>query len=110
VSAKLEVGQAVSVIDRDRTYAGEIVRARRIVVDVRYLGRVVKFWRNTQRALGTETGPPIYFRTPDDIDGQGRTQAARHLLASHGVQLSPRRTFTVEQVEALAEVVKTWQE
>jgi hypothetical protein len=109
VSAKFEVGQAVSVIDRNRTYAGEIVKVGRVLVDIRYLGRVVGFRRNTQRALGTEAGPAIYFRVPDDTDRQDRIQAARQVLASHGVELSPRHTFTVEQVEVLAEVVKTWQ-
>ncbi len=110
MSGKLEVGQAVSVSDRGRTYAGEIVRVGRIQVDIRYLGRVVKFSQNTQRALGTETGPGIYFRIPDGTDSQDRIQAARQVLASHGVELSPRHTFTARQVEALAEVVKTWQE
>jgi hypothetical protein len=32
------------------------------------------------------------------------------VLASHGVELSPRHRFAVEQVESLAEVVKTWRE
>ena len=108
MSARFEVGQAVSVSDRGRTYAGEIVKVGRMLVDVRYLGRVVKFAQNTQRALGTEAGPAIRFRIPDDIAGQDRMQAARQVLASHGVELSPRHAFTVEQVEALAEVVKTW--
>jgi hypothetical protein len=110
VSAKLKVGQAVSVSDHGRAYAGEIVKVGRIQVDIRYLGRVVKFLQSTQRALGTEAGPAICFTIPDGIDEQDRMQAARQVLASHGVELSPRRTFTVEQAEALAEVVKTWQE
>jgi hypothetical protein len=110
VSGKFEVGQAVSGSYRGSTYAGEIVKVGRVPVDIRYLGRVVKFLQNTQRALGTATGPAIYFRIPDDIDRQDRIQAARQVLASHGLELSPRRTFTVEQVEALAEVVQTWQE
>jgi hypothetical protein len=110
VSARFEVGQAVSVSDRGRTYAGEIVRVGRFQLDIRYLGRVVKFSRNGQLALGTETGPAISFRIPDDIGTQDRVQAARQVLASHGVELSPRRTFTPGQVEALAEVVKTWPE
>jgi hypothetical protein len=105
VSARFEVGQAVSVSDRGRAYAGEIVKVGRILVDIRYLGRVVKFSQNAQCALGTETGPAICFRIPDDIDRQDRMQEARQVLARHGVELSPRHTFTVEQVEALAEVV-----
>jgi hypothetical protein len=110
VSAKFQVGQAVTVQDRRRTYAGEIVKVGRILVDIRYLGRVVQFMQSTQRALGTETGPAIRFRIADDTDRQDRVQAARQVLASHGVELTSRHTFTVEQVEALAEVVKTWQE
>jgi hypothetical protein len=30
------------------------------------------------------------------------------VLASHGIELSPRHTFTADQVEALADVVNTW--
>lgn len=108
MSVRFEAGQAVSVSDRGCTYAGEIVKAGRVQVDIRYLGRVVKFSRITQRAFGTETGPAIWFTIPDDMDGQDRVQAARQVLASHGVELSPHRTFTAGQVEALAEVVKTW--
>jgi hypothetical protein len=110
VSAKFEVGQAVSVRDRDRTYAGEIVKVGRVLVDIRYNGRVVQFLRNAQRALGSRARPGIYFRIPDDKDRQGRMQAARQVLASHGIELSPRRTFTVEQVEALVEVIGAWPE
>jgi hypothetical protein len=98
----------VSVEDRGRTYAGEIVKVGRILVDISYLGRVVKFSRNTQRALGTETGPAISFRIGEDTGRHDRMQAAQQLLASHGVELSPDHTFTVEQVQALAEVVRTW--
>jgi hypothetical protein len=109
VSARFEVGQMVSVNDRGRAYAGEIVRAGRVQVDIRYLGRVVKFSQITRCALGTEAGPgAICFTIPDAVDGQDRIQAAQHVLASHGVELNPRHAFTARQVEALAEVVKTW--
>jgi hypothetical protein len=108
VSAKFEVGQQVSIKHRDRAYAGEIVKVGRILVDIRYNGRVVRFLQSTQRALGTRTGPAIYFRIPDDTDRRDRMQGARQALASHGVELSPRHHFTVEQAEALAEVVRTW--
>jgi hypothetical protein len=107
VSARFEVGQVVSVSDRGRTYAGEVVKAGRVQVDIRYLGRVVKFSQITRCALGTGA---ICFKIPDDVDSQDRIQAARQVLASHGVELSPRHTFTAPQVEALAEVVKTWTE
>ena len=110
VSATFKVGQAVSVSHRDRTYAGEIVKVGRVLVDIRYGGRVVQFSHHSGRALGTRTGQPIYFRIPLVMETQDRIRAARQVLASHGVELSPRHTFAVEQVEALAEVVKTWQE
>ncbi|MGH3257021.1 MAG: hypothetical protein ACRDOU_16770 [Streptosporangiaceae bacterium] len=110
MSARFEVGQAVSIRDRGCTYAGGIVRVGRVQVDIRYLGRVVRFSRNTQCALGTGTGSAISFKVPYDIDGQDRIQAARQVLARHGIELSPRHRFTAGQVEALAEVVKTWKE
>jgi PPOX class probable F420-dependent enzyme len=110
VSVEFEVGQAVSVSDRGRTYAGEIVKAGRFQVNIKYLGRVVMFSRVTQVALGTESGSVISFTTPADVAGQDRIRAARQVLARHGVELSPRHTFTAGQVEALAEVVKTWHE
>lgn len=109
MDAKFEVGQAVTVVDRGHTYAGEIVKVARKEVDIRYVGRVVRFWHDSQTALGTETGQAIYFRIPDDADRQDRMTAARQVLASHGVELNSGNTFTVEQVETLVEVVKTWQ-
>jgi hypothetical protein len=110
MSGKFEVGQEVSVRDRGRTYAGEIVRVGRVMVDIRYLGLVVRFWQNTQYALGTETGIPIRFMTTDDTDGQAPMKAARQVLASYGIELSSRHTLTVGQMEALANAMRTWQE
>lgn len=42
---------------------------------------------------------------PGDED---RDFDARTILAQHGVHLEMFRPFTLEQVEALAEIVKSW--
>jgi hypothetical protein len=70
VRARLEVGQAVSVRHRDQAYAGEIVKVGRVLVHIRYNGRVVQFLQNSRRALGTRAGPAVYFRILDGADGQ----------------------------------------
>jgi hypothetical protein len=47
---------------------------------------------------------PVY------IDPEDREFNARTFIALHGVYLEQFRTFTLEQIEALAEVVKTWED
>ena len=49
-----------------------------------------------------------YFLTISQVAERDRRHAANEVLKAHGVELTVRRSFTTEQCEALAEVVKTW--
>lgn len=49
-----------------------------------------------------------YFLTLAEAAERDRIGAADETLRAHGVELSYRRTFTLEQREALADVVRTW--
>lgn len=48
------------------------------------------------------------FLTLAQVAENDRLRAANELLRARGVELSHRRVFTIEQREALAEVVRTW--
>lgn len=65
-----------------------------------------------------ETGKPrdegrhygIYVRTAEQYERDQRHSAAVAAVRASGIQLDARRKFTLEQIEALAEVVKTWED
>jgi len=46
----------------------------------------------------------------DTTAAEDREFEARTILNRHGVQLEQFRPFTLEQIESLAEVVKTWED
>lgn len=52
----------------------------------------------------------LYVRTPEQYEAEQRRSAAMTALGGHGVNLDAMRyRFTLEQIEALAEVVKSWE-
>jgi hypothetical protein len=50
-----------------------------------------------------------YFLTLAQVADRTRRTRADATLQAHGIELSHRFIFTIEQIEALAEVVKTWE-
>lgn len=51
-----------------------------------------------------------YFRTLAQADEWDRRVSAASILRDRGVELSNRHSFTLEQIEALAEVVQAWRD
>ena len=51
-----------------------------------------------------------YVRTPDELDREERRKMAMFLLGERGIEvkLGYANSLTLDQIEALAEVVKTW--
>ena len=72
--------------------------------------RTVEFDMATGWERGTYGTYGIQVRTPAQIDEQERRAGALAEIKAHGVEFKAgrERALTLEQVEALAEVVKTW--
>ena len=56
-----------------------------------------------------DDGGRRYFLTLEQVAERDRRHEADEVLRVHGVELSHRHSFTIEQREALAEVVKAWE-
>jgi len=112
MTAKFEPGQPVVVSEHGRSYDGEIVSVGRSLLEITYGGRsrIVKFRQDTQRATDPQIGSGTYFQTLEEVAARDREIAARIILSDCGIELSPRRKFTVEQMEALARVAQTFTE
>ena len=107
---EIKPGDEVRVFSRRRRDSqsdpGEIVKVGRTLVEVRWLGRIEKFRIDT-RVINDGYGS-VWFETPADTDRRERTTAAQEVLIAAGIELSYRRRFTLEQIEALAEVARTF--
>lgn len=112
MTAKFEPGQPVIVSEHGRSYDGEIVSVGRTQLEITYGGRsrIVKFRQDTQCSASAQVGSGIYFMTLEEVARRNRGIAARRALLDCGIELSRRRRFTVEQMEALAEVAQAFTE
>ena len=111
----IKVGDEVRVYDgwrarQDRTaIPGEVVKVGRTLVRIKY--------RSQEDAFRMDTGVindgygGTAFETLVQAAREERRIAAMAVLKAHHVELKMGhdRSFTLEQVEALAEVVKTWE-
>jgi hypothetical protein len=70
--------------------------------------REISFDMETGQARADTEG--LYVRTPEQLDRDERRKVALFHLDNAGVELKmwQRSHLTLEQIEALAEVVKTW--
>jgi hypothetical protein len=89
---------------------GEIVKVGRTLLHIRYGGHEQAFRMDTQCTNEVQYGHGTYFRTPEEDALVKRRADAERLLRERGVELSNRATFTLEQIEALAEVVRNWED
>lgn len=114
MSAKYEVGQEVRVFDvngrhhgqPEGGWKGEIVRVGRKLVSVDFPGYGSKAFRiDDQRA--NDNYRHQWFRTLEEVALIERKDKAREVLKSVGLELSLKNGLTVEQLEALAEVIGT---
>ena len=73
--------------------------------------RTVEFDMTTGWERGTYGTYGIRVRTPAQIEEQERRAGALAEIKAHGIEFKSgrERMLTLEQVEALAEVVKTWE-
>ena len=106
----IKAGDEVRVFSRRRggndSEPGVIVKVGRTLVEVRWHGHVEKFRIDTR--IVNDSYGSVWFETPADTDRRERTTAAQEVLIAAGIELSYRRRFTLEQIEALAEVARTF--
>ena len=91
-------------------WMGHVVKVGRTLAYIDYgdiRERIETFRLDTQRRNNDPYGQR-YFRTLAEVADLDRRSVAMEALKAHGVELSHRHSFTIEQREALAEVVKTW--
>jgi predicted secreted protein len=131
--ADYKVGDEVRVFHRDRYtpgapsgYAGKVTKAARRYATAEYerTRKVVPWHDETETvtdsvefdmATGVERGYQHNGRlvkTPAQVAEDERRKEAIYVLKEAGIEfrLGRERSFTLEQVEALAEVVKDWED
>jgi hypothetical protein len=117
----LRVGDEVRVLDTngrrvgqpDGGWIGRVEKVGRTLVTVSYPGCRPAEGEKFSMSDGYHPNDPYRHRhihTADEIERQARRAAAIGVLREHHIELKlgRDRSFTIEQLEALAEVVKTW--
>lgn len=107
----LRVGDEVRVHFNSRRGGddpGEVVKVGHKLVTIRVNGRDEQFRLDDQRWTGRQVGAGTYFRTLEQVAASEREASVRGVLDDAGVELNRRCKFTPAQIEALAELVKTF--
>lgn len=113
----IEVGQEVRVLPIGLTYnqdappggwVGRIVKITPKQVHIEYGDRPRTDVFSREHQTTSHAGIYRRFRTLPQVEEYDRSHAAMRVLRERNIKLDPR-DFTLEQVEALAEVVKTWE-
>jgi hypothetical protein len=107
-----KVGDEVQIHASRREERGVIEKVGRTLVHIRWGRRLETFRLSDQRWTGHQTGTGTYFTTPaqEQAKREDREREAYAALSRHGVALAFTRKYTLAQVEALAEVVKGWED
>jgi hypothetical protein len=82
----------------------------RKLVTIEVNRREKKFLLDTQRLNGPQVGSGCHFLTLEQAAERERRHAPLEILRQHGISLSERHSLTLKQIEALAEVAKTFTE
>lgn len=110
----LQVGDEVRVFDVNGSrrgqpeggYVGHIVKVGRTLAHIEYKGWTETFRLDNGRR--NDNYGHQWFKTLEQAALDERRSVAEAVLRNVGVELSHRRSFTLEQIEALAEVAKTF--
>lgn len=113
-SAELKVGQEVRVFDQngrrmgqpDGGWPGVVTKVGRKLVAIEYSNRSAQFRLDTQ-VINDGYGHR-YFETPEQVIRHQRLGRALKALHDHQIMLGRGHRLTVEQIEALAEVARTF--
>jgi hypothetical protein len=110
----IKVGDEVRVFDgwharQDRTSApGKVVKVGRTLVRIKYKGREDAFRIDT--GIINESGGGAEFMTLAQVERDERRTIAMFVLNAHRIEIKTGydRSFTLEQIEALAALVATF--
>lgn len=114
----IQVGDEVRVYDvngrrqgqPEGGWAGTVEKVGRSLVYIDYpRGRGAEPFRLSDQRRNDSYGHQ-YFRTLAQAEEWDRRSDAVGVLRERGVELSNRYSFTLEQIEALAEVVQMWRD
>lgn len=107
-----KAGDEATVYWTGQPAPGVIEKVGRSLVYIRSHGRVEVFRISDQRSTGQQVGTGTWFATPAQEQAalEERDRKAHVILGSHGILLASGCDLTLEQVEALAEVVKDWED
>ena len=132
--ADIKVGDEVRILNRARNsygsfpkggYTGTVTKVARRYATATYIRQrtarpagpveeTVEFDMETGKLRdGTDysSNYGLYVRTAEQYEAEQRRNAAIAAIRERGVSLEfTRHSFTTEQIEALAEVVKTWED
>jgi hypothetical protein len=110
----IKAGDTVSIHTgrRGGAVTGEVVKIGRTLAHIRYHGRTETFRLDTQIMTGPQIGYATYYETAEDAILRERREAALATLKEHDIEIrmGRERNFALEQIEALAEVARTFTE
>ena len=106
-----KVGDEVTVYWTGCAEPGVIYKIGRSLVHIRSRGHVTAFRIGDQRSTGRQVGSGTWFTTlaQEQAQREDRERKAWAILRKRGITVAFRRP-TLEQIEALAEVVKDWED
>lgn len=109
---KLKVGDEVLVFTNPRRPGtpAEVVKIGRTLVHIKQYGQITTYRMDTQHFNGNEVGYGRWFRTHEQHAEDLRDEAARAGLRDAGLSIERGRTFTTDQLEAIADLVRSFTE
>lgn len=113
-SAELKVGQEVRVFDQngrrvgqpDGGWSGKVTEIGRSLVTVEYRGNSDAFRMDTH-VINDRYGHK-FFKTLEEVAEDERRGRALATLKDHRIELGFGHSLTLEQIEALAELARTF--
>lgn len=107
-----EDGYTGTVTKVARKYATAAYVRQRTAYPAGPVEETVEFDMQTGRVRDNSANYGIYVQTAEQYEHDQRRSAAMAVLTAHHIELKlgHARSFTLEQIEALAEVVKTWED
>lgn len=108
----IKVGDEVRVFDVNGSrmgqpqggWHGSVVKVGRKLVDIKYGGRIQKFRIDDRRS--NDSYGHQSFKTPAEVTEDERREHAVEALNAQHIQVTPQCRLTVDQLEALADVVR----
>ena len=105
-----EAGHRATVIKVGRKYATATYTRMRTAHPAGEVTETIEFDITTGREKGSTSNYGARVETPEQVELRARQSAAEDVLSTRKIRLDFGHGLTLEQIEALAEVVKTWED